>query len=119
MVFSVIALAIIIAIIVYCCRRCKRAAVGRVPYPVTPVYGVSPYAAQPVVGVGMVQPVLNVQPYGVNANYAHNPIPNVNLNYNQAINNQYAQYNLATPVQPESDMRMNQDFEYDTLRNQN
>ena len=115
-VFSVIALAIIIAIIVYCCRRCKRAVASRVHYPVTPatpVYGVAPYTAQPVVGVGMAQPVMNVQPYGVNTNYAPSPIPNVNQNYIQATNNQYVQYNSATPVQPGSDVRINQDLQYE------
>ena len=115
-VFSAIALAIIIAIIVYCCRRCKRAVASRVHYPVapvTPVYGVAPYTAQPDVGVGMAQPVMNVQPYGVNANYAPSPIPNVNQNYIQATNNQYVQYNSATPFQPGSDVRINQDLKYE------
>ena len=65
----------------------------------------------------MVQPVMNVQPYGVNANYNSNYIPNVNQNYNQnynpVINNQNVQYNSATPVQPGSDVRINQDLKYE------
>ena len=71
----------------------------------------------------MVQPVMNVQPYGVNANYA-NYNPNVNLNvnpnvnnqnYNQVNNNQDVQYYSTTPapVQPGSDVRINQDIKYE------
>ena len=67
----------------------------------------------------MVQPVMNVQPYGVNANYANynpNVNPNVNnQNYNQVNNIQDVQYNSATPapVQPGSDVRINQDIKYE------
>ena len=121
---SLIALAIIITIIVYCCRRCKRAAYNRVPIPVTPAYGVSPYGVQPVVGVGMVQPVTTVQPYGVNVNYI--PNQNVNQNYNPTYNNQNlnqnytpnynnenVQYNSAAPVQQGSEVRINPDVRYE------
>ena len=120
-VFSIIGIAIIITIIVCCCRRCKRARVyGTVPYPVTPVtpvYGVSPYAAQPVISVGSVQPIMNMQavqpmqPYGANPNYT--PSPNVNQNYNQVNNNPDVQYNSAAPVPPGSDVRINQDVRYE------
>ena len=67
----------------------------------------------------MVQPVMNVQPYGVNANYAnYNPNVNQNVNnqnYNQVNNNQDVQYNSETPapVQPGSDVRINQDIKYE------
>ena len=121
---SLIALAIIITIIVYCCRWCKRAVYNRVPIPVTPAYGVSPYGVQPVVGVGMVQPITTVQPYGVNANYI--PNQNVNQNYNPTYNNQNlnqnytpnynnenVQYNSAAPVQQGSEVRINPDVRYE------
>ena len=120
----IIFIAVIITIIVYCCRRCKRAVYNRVPIPVTPAYGVSPYGVQPVVGVGMVQPVTTVQPYGVNANYI--PNQNVNQNYNPTYNNQNldqnytpnynngnVQYNSAAPVQQGSEVRINQDVRYE------
>ena len=121
---SIIFIAVIITIIVYCCRRCKRAVYNRVPIPVTPAYGVSPYVVQPVVGVGMVQPVTTVQPYGVNANYI--PNQNVNQNYNPTYNNQNlnqnytpnynngnVQYNSAAPVQQGSEVRINPDVRYE------
>ena len=66
---------------------------------------------------------MNVQPYGVNANYA-NYNPNINPNINPNVNNQNynqvniiqdVQYNSAAPapVQPGSDVRINQDIKYE------
>ena len=105
-VISIIGFAIIIAIIVCCCKKCKRYRVyGTVPAPITPVYQVSPYVIQPGVGGVMIQPVVNVQPYGVN--YIQTP------NYAQNINNQYVQYNSTNPVQTTSDYRMDQEIKYE------
>ena len=110
-VVFVVFIVVLIIIIVCCCKRCKRASVyGTVPYPVapiTPVYGVTPYVSQPVVGVGMVQPmqpVMSVQPYGVNGGYNQN----INQNYNPNIINQDTPYNSAAPGVAGSETRINQ-----------
>ena len=115
-VVFVVFIVVLIIIIVCCCKRCKRASVyGTVPYPVapiTPVYGVTPYVSQPVVGVGMVQPmqpVMSVQPYGVNGGYNQN----MNQNYNTNINNINTPYNSAAPGVPGSDTRINQEIRYE------
>ena len=115
-VVSIVVLAIIITVVVCMCRRCKRnAAYGAVAYNQPIGYSVSPYAAQPVVGVNVVQPmhpvqpmqavqpVMNAQPY---TNYAPNQ------NYNQNVNNQDVQYSSITPGQA-SDNRMNPNINYE------
>ena len=59
-------------------------------------------------GVGMMQPVANVQPYGLNPNYI--PNQNIQQHYSQTYNNQSVKYNLVNPPQPASDLRLNQDI---------
>ena len=99
---------LLIIIIVCTYRRCKRR-YAAVPYPMAPVYGVSPYSAQPM-GMGMMQPVMNVQTYGVNAINPNYPqIPNVKQKYSQTYNNQSSKYDLINRNPPGSDLRLNQE----------
>ena len=105
-VCAIVGVTLLIIIIVCTYRRCKRR-YAAVPYPMAPVYGVSPYAAQPVMGMGMMQPVMNVQPYGANVNYPQ--IPNVKQKYSQTYNNQSSKYNLMNRNPPGSDLRLNQE----------
>ena len=76
---SVIAIAIFIVIVVCCCCRRNKRAAYVAAYPNSVGYGVSPYVGQPIVPVvqPVMQPVLNVQPYGTgiqpNSNYNYNP----------------------------------------------
>ena len=123
-VCAIIFVVIMILIIYFCCCRrgqrrccCGYTTYGTVSYaqsPAIPVYNVSPYGAQPVVGVNVVQPVpitngqpaqpiTNGQPY-----YNYGP----NQNYNQNANNQDVQYNSASAGQG-SDYRINQGAKYE------
>ena len=76
---SVIFIAIFIVIVVCCCCRRNKRAAYVAAYPNSVGYGVSPYVGQPIVPVvqPVMQPVLNVQPYGAglqpNSNYNYNP----------------------------------------------
>ena len=93
-IFSVVFLVIIIIVIVCICRRCRNARLGAVPVPVVSGYGVSPYGVQPV--MPMVQPVVvqrevNVQPY-----------------YNGV-----QQYNQVPPAPIGSDIRVNQNQNFE------
>ena len=107
-VCAIVGVTLLIIIIVCTYRRCKRR-YAAVPYPMAPVYGVSPYAAQPM-GMGMMQPVMNVQPYGVNAVNPNYPqIPNVKQKYSQTYNNQSSKYDLMNRNPPGSDLRLNQE----------
>ena len=83
-----------IVIIVCCCRRCRarRLAAMPVPYPSAIGVGVSPYGVQPV---PIVQPV--VQPVGIAQPY-YNPAP---------------QYNQVAPAPIGSDVRVNQNSNYE------
>lgn len=101
-VVSVVVIGAAIAFSIYFCRRCRRTSVygGGVVYPSGVGYGVSPYAVQPAV---VMQPVVNVQPYGTaypgNDNYAYPP--------------QNADYGQGAPVPQGSDYRMNQGADYE------
>ena len=107
-VCAIVGVTLLIIIIVCTYRRCKRR-YAAVPYPMAPVYGVSPYAAQPM-GMGMMQPVMNVQPYGINAVNPNYPqIPNVKQKYSQTYNNQSSKYDLVNRNPPGSDLRLNQE----------
>ncbi len=107
-VCAIVGVTLLIIIIVCTYRRCKRR-YAAVPYPMAPVYGVSPYSAQPM-GMGMMQPVMNVQPYGVNTVNPNYPqIPNVKQKYSQTYNNQSSKYDLINRNPPGSDLRLNQE----------
>ena len=56
------------------------------------------------------QPVMNIQPYGVNGPYNQNQ--HINQNYNPNIINQDTPYNSAAPGVPGSDTRINQEIRY-------
>ena len=114
-VCSVVGLAIIITIIAFCIRRIRRAKMyGAVPHPVAPPIGVNPYPAQPVIGPGMMQPVVNVQPYGFNPNYIYNP--NVAPNYNQTVNDPNVQSTTAAPIPQGSEIRINKDIKVENQK---
>jgi len=96
--------ALFTTIICCICRRRRAALAVDSIYPDPIGYGVSPYMVAP--GSSM-QPVMNIQPIGVN--YTQNPKYAYNPN---AKNNQNMQYIQTSPIPQGSELRINQDAKY-------
>lgn len=100
-VVSFIVIVVFIIVIVCVCRRCRSTAAygAGVVYPTPVAYGVSPYEVQPPI---VMQPVVNVQPYGstpiADPNYAYPPNVQNNQNIQGAPDEQGSEYRMAQGI---------------------